>query len=129
MQRFPSAIQRIHTWVRNVLEGGAGILLNLSNDGGFGGSAGAQQHLGAAVLRAIELRRPLLRATSDGITVAIDSGGRVVGRLPARQPAMLEVRVWPGRDTTVFQRFGNAFSWIATLLCAIWTLGESLRAN
>jgi apolipoprotein N-acyltransferase len=89
---------------------GADVILNLSHDGYFGGSWGARQHLLAAPLRAIELGRPLLRATSSGITVAIDSAGRVAARAPAQTPATLRVDVWPGGRATLFARFGSWFA-------------------
>jgi apolipoprotein N-acyltransferase len=92
---------------RELVAEGAGFLVNLSNDGWFGGTAGAEQHLAAAVLRAIELRRPVLRATSDGITVAIDAGGRMVGRLPSAAPGALVVDVVPARHPSVGMQAGR----------------------
>lgn len=83
---------------RTLVAEGARILVNLSHDGYFGGDAGARQHLVAAVSRAAELRRPVLRSTSDGITAAIDARGRRVAMLPSREPGVLVVDVWPGGD-------------------------------
>ncbi len=66
------------------------LLVNLTNDGWFGvadessGRASLFQraehetHLAISVFRAIECRRPLVRAVNSGITAIIDSNGHVV---------------------------------------------------
>jgi apolipoprotein N-acyltransferase len=106
---------------------GADVILNLSHDGYFGGSWGSRQHLLAAPLRAIELGRPLLRATSSGITVAIDSAGRVAARAPAQTPATLRVDVWPGGRATLFARFGSWFAALASAYAVYRTLRDAAR--
>lgn len=83
---------------RELVDAGAGLLVNPSNDDWFGATAGGEQMLAAAVLRAIETRRPLLRATASGITAAIDARGRVVGRLPTGSASVLVVDVVPVRS-------------------------------
>lgn len=57
----------------------AEVLLNLTNDGWFGSSAGGRrQHLQAARFRCIELRTPMLRSANTGISAAIDGAGRLL---------------------------------------------------
>ena len=51
---------------------GAQVLVNITNDGWFQKTEGAEQHLANAVFRAIETRRPLIRAANTGITCIID---------------------------------------------------------
>jgi apolipoprotein N-acyltransferase len=110
---------------RSLVRDGAGVLVNLSNDSWFGTTAGLEQHLAAAVLRAIEFRRPLLRATSSGITAAIDAGGRVVARLPVGNAGTLRVDVTPGEGLTPYARSGDAVAWAALLVTAFLALRES----
>jgi len=81
----------------SLVAGGAGLLVNPSNDAWFGGTAGSRQMLAAGVLRAIETRRPLLRVTPNGISAAIDARGRVVARLERGASAAIAVDVWPER--------------------------------
>jgi len=93
---------------------GAGLLVNLSNDSWFADSGGAEQQLAAAVLRAIELRRPLLRATTTGVTAALDPAGRVVARLPGREAAVLRIDVHSERDLSPYAELGDLI--VASLL-------------
>lgn len=60
---------------------GADLLVNLTNDGWFLHSAGAQQHFANAVFRTIETRRPMIRAANTGLTCFIDQTGRVTQSL------------------------------------------------
>lgn len=51
------------------------VIVNITNDGWFNKSWGNEQHLRNAQLRAIELRRPLIRAANTGITTVITAQG------------------------------------------------------
>ena len=60
---------------RDAALAGADTLINLTNDGWFYGTFGPRAHLQAAAWRAIETRRPLLRVTNTGYTVAVNPLG------------------------------------------------------
>ena len=62
-------------------DGGApDLLVNLSNDSWFHGSAMLDHHLACSILVAVENRRPLVAAANTGISAEIDGCGRVLQR-------------------------------------------------
>jgi apolipoprotein N-acyltransferase len=65
-------------YIARSVAGGAGFLVNLSNDGWFGDTAMPRMHLNAARMRAIENRRFLLRAANNGISAIIGPDGRIM---------------------------------------------------
>jgi apolipoprotein N-acyltransferase len=54
------------------------FLVNISNDGWFRSTAEHEQHLAVCRFRAVENRRPVVRAVNMGISAVIDGDGRVV---------------------------------------------------
>jgi apolipoprotein N-acyltransferase len=57
-------------------------LVNVSNIAWFGDTLAVDQHLNISRMRAMELGRPMLRATNTGATAIIDHQGRVTAQLP-----------------------------------------------
>ncbi len=72
---------------REFVRRGAGLLVNMTNDAWFDGTAGARQHLWNAVFRCVETRTPLARCTNSGVTGWVDPTGCVRDELPATDPA------------------------------------------
>ena len=69
------------------------LLVNLSNIGWFGDTVAIDQHLAISRMRALELRRPMVRATNTGATAVIDHTGRVRARLAPFERAALDAQV------------------------------------
>jgi apolipoprotein N-acyltransferase len=105
--------------VRAFTDRGAQLLINISNDGWFGASAAAEQHLRMARVRAVENRRWLVRDTNSGLSAAIDPYGnvtRVMGR-DVRGSADLPYDF--RTDRTLYVRFDDWFAWMCVLVSAI----------
>lgn len=60
---------------RRFVRSGPQVIVNVTNDGWFKESPAAAQHFANSRFRAIELRRPMLRAANTGVTAAIDTIG------------------------------------------------------
>lgn len=69
------------------------VLVNLSNIAWFGDTVAIDQHRHISRMRALELGRPMVRATNTGATAVIDHRGRVLAALPHGQRAVLDARV------------------------------------
>lgn len=99
---------------------GASFLINISNDGWYGDSSQLDQHLNFSRFRAVENRRSMLRSTNTGLTVAIDSTGRVIAELPKFIDGVLMVDIPLGGPMTLYTRFGDSL-WILLLGIALAT--------
>jgi len=86
----------------------AHLLVNVTNDAWYGRSIAAEQHNQIAAMRALELGRPMLRATNTGITSAIGHDGREIARLPWFTTGVLEVSIVGREGATPYVRFGDA---------------------
>ena len=94
-------------------------ILNLTNDGWFGNSAGPYQHFAAARLRAVEEGLPVVRVANTGISGVIDAYGRVTARLGIGEAGFLDVDLPVALpQPTPFARFGNILTAILILLAA-----------
>lgn len=80
---------------RDLVQRGAEVLVNLTNDAWYEHSSAAYQHLVYSQFRAVESRRYLLRATNTGITAVINPLGQVEAQLPWFVRKNLQGPVWP----------------------------------
>ena len=86
----------------------ATLYVNVTNDAWYGRSIGALQHNQIAAMRALELGRPMLRATNTGITSAIAHDGLVLAELPWFAQGILEIEIAGRRGETPYVRWGDA---------------------
>jgi apolipoprotein N-acyltransferase len=76
----------LYPWfTRGLVERGAEIFVNVTNDSWFGSTFEPHQHLYMTLARAIEFRRPLMRATNTGITTAVLANGTILTKSPLHQ--------------------------------------------
>ncbi len=110
---------------------GARLLVLPSNDDWFASAAAADHQVAAAVLRAVEVRRPVLRVSSTGGTAFIDAHGRVRARLPHGEPARLSVRVTGSKAATIQGRVVRRVGVAPVLFLALGVVagGASLVAT
>jgi apolipoprotein N-acyltransferase len=105
--------------IRRFAANGADLLINISNDGWFGRSAAAEQHLRMARVRAVENRRWLLRVTNNGITASIDPYGRIYSPVPVDTRAAVDLPYDFRAAETAYTRFGDWFAWLCVIVSVI----------
>ncbi|MEM7283001.1 MAG: apolipoprotein N-acyltransferase, partial [Pseudomonadota bacterium] len=98
------------------------LLVNVSNDAWFGDSIAPHQHLQIARMRAMEVRRFLLRTTNTGISAIISPGGVVADTIPQFKTAVLNGRVQGRQGVTPYASWGNWFIVVLSLVVLL-TLG------
>jgi apolipoprotein N-acyltransferase len=106
---------------------GASVLVNIANDGWLDGGYGvaSRQHFAMAVFRAVEARRPLVRAATTGISGIVDPWGRIVAASTPGTPQVLSASVTPRTGLTPYVRFGDWFA-VVCLAYAVAVAGMAL---
>jgi apolipoprotein N-acyltransferase len=82
------------------------LLLTVSNDAWFGHSIAQAQHLQMARMRALEMGRPLLFVSNDGITAIINADGKIQTSIPPFIAEVLTAKVQPREGQTPWQQSG-----------------------
>jgi apolipoprotein N-acyltransferase len=99
-------------------QGAPTILANLSNIGWFGKTIAVEQHLRISRMRALELQRPMIRATNTGATAVIDHRGVVTHALAPFTAGILEGTVEGRQGLTPFAEWAARFG-----LWPLWAIG------
>ncbi len=99
---------------------GAKLLVNLTNDAWYGMTSAPYQHLSMAVFRAVENRRPLIRAANTGFSALIDPKGKVIERSELFKEQVLseEVELAPS-SISVYTRYGDLFPLALLVICLV----------
>jgi len=105
--------------VRHFAQLGAEVLVNISDDGWYGDTSAAWQHLNMARMRAIENRRWLLRDTNTGVTCVIDPNGVVRQSIPRHAVDALPAEFGYRGDITFYTEHGDVFGWACVLGAAV----------
>lgn len=93
------------------------VLVSVTNDGWFHGSAILDLHLTCAVFRAVEHRRPMLIAANTGISAHVNANGVVEQRLPPLTEGFLICEVGRTDVLSWYTRFGDLPALLCLLLC------------
>lgn len=106
----------------------AAMVVQLSNDADFGISAEPAQHNAASILRAVEYGRPWIQASLNGPSLIIDAHGKIVENLDPIGTSGWTVRTVSLADTTtIYERFGLLWLWVASALALIQIVSQHDR--
>jgi apolipoprotein N-acyltransferase len=97
----------------------ADFLVNITDDGWFKGSACLDHHLACSIMRAVELRTPMLIAANTGFSGVVDGNGRLLQKSPRREPAFLFAEVQPDARHSIYQRLGDWPAFACLAFCAV----------
>lgn len=96
------------------------VLVNVSNIGWFGDSVAIDQHRHISRMRALELQRPMLRATNTGATAVINYLGQVTHELPRLTRATLHAQAEGRTGLTPYARWASRWGlgplWLGCVL-------------
>lgn len=104
---------------RHFVKNGAEFLINITNDAWFGKSAAPYQHISMVVFRAIENRRPVIRAANTGISGIVDKRGKIKDQTDIFIRAQIIGNIIPEKNyQTFYTHYGDVFA-ISVLLFTI----------
>ncbi len=109
----------------------ADALLNLTNDGWFGTSAGPHQHFAMARMRAVEQGLPLLRVANSGISALISPRGELLASLPLSHAGYLDVRLPHVLPPSMYSRYAPywLYGYLFLALCLIFQALRKRKVN
>lgn len=109
-------------FTREVANEGVNAIVNLTNDSWFGKTREQAEHLGLAVFRSVEHRKPLLRSVNAGISAYVDPVGRVVEQTEVTdsdndgykgaEGFAVDVPMMPTDSRTIYGVTGSLFGWL-----------------
>jgi apolipoprotein N-acyltransferase len=97
------------------------VMVNVSNIGWFGNTVAIDQHLQISRMRALELGRPMVRATNTGATVIINHRGEITHSLPRHTRGVLTGSVEGRQGLTPFAWWAGRFG-----LWPLWIFGITI---
>jgi apolipoprotein N-acyltransferase len=97
------------------------VMVNVSNIGWFGNTVAIDQHLQISRMRALELGRPMVRATNTGATVIINHRGEITHSLPRHTRGVLTGTVEGRQGITPFAAWAGRFG-----LWPLWIFGITI---
>jgi apolipoprotein N-acyltransferase len=105
---------------RTEVRNGADFFVVLSNDAWFGMTSAPYQLMTMSIFRAVENRRPLVRATNTGLSGFIDAYGRITAESGLFTDEVLTGKVRTDYDRiTFYSKYGDVFMYIILIISLI----------
>jgi apolipoprotein N-acyltransferase len=111
---FPGLVRKFYTQ-------GGNFIVTITNDAWFGDTSGPYQHFNKAVFRAIENRKPVIRAANTGISGFIDSNGRIIAKTALFDKTFMVKDIYTDKTRSVYTKYGDIFSFLC-IVCSLLLL-------
>jgi apolipoprotein N-acyltransferase len=106
-------------FVTDYIKKGAEALFIITNDGWWKNTNGYKQHLYFASLRAIETRRPVVRAANTGVSCLIDIKGKRTYETDWWSEAVIKGDFCPETRITIYTRYGDYLLLISSYISGV----------
>ena len=103
----------------NFVMAGANVIVIMTNDGWWRNTDGHKQHFDYAALRAIELRKDIIRSANTGISGYFNAKGEIIARTKYWEPAVIKKNLKINNTLTFYARYGDYLGIIASMLSGI----------
>jgi apolipoprotein N-acyltransferase len=114
--------------VRRFIGEGARLLVNITNDTWFGRTPAPYVHAAMAAFRAVEVGTPVARCANSGVSMLVDSRGRVLRQTALFRPAIVVGTLNLRQEATFYARHGDYFPLLCFLLLGVTGLPAGARA-
>lgn len=91
------------------------FIVTITNDAWFGRTAGPYQHFSMAVFRAIENRKPVVRAANTGISGYIDSNGKILRATPLFENTAETFDIKKDNSRSFYSKYGDIFTYFCII--------------
>ena len=105
------------------------FIINISEDGWFGQSAGPKQHFVHSLYRAIESGKYILRSANNGIAAVINPLGMIEKKVDFNESGYIDFNLFKKMKPTVFSRYKNRIFFLLILLYIFLTLSFNRIKN
>ncbi len=102
--------------VRKFYVRGGDFIVNITNDAWFGKTTGPYQHFSMAAFRAVENRKPVVRAANTGVSGFIDSNGRILSKTNLFQRVIVTEDIKTDRTKSFYTKYGDLFSYFCIVI-------------
>lgn len=92
------------------------FIVNISEDGWFGGSIGPYQHFAHSIFRSVEYGKYTLRSANNGISAIVDPTGLIVDKLNINDEGIISIIEARNLGGTFFSTYGNKIYFLVILL-------------
>lgn len=106
-------------FVAEYVKNGANSLFIITNDGWWKNTNGYSQHLSYASIRAIETRRPVVRAGNTGVSCIIDIRGNRIAETKWWTIDVLKGEIFPEESITPYVKYGDFLLRFGTFLSVL----------